>query len=131
MLRDYLEKLCKELAVATPKLNEQKAYRLMFASDVVHIQNLDPGCSMHARICEAPQKRKEELYTYLMRANLLGQGTGLTRIGMDEDEKFLTLSMGLPYELNYQTFREMFEDFVNYLIYWREEVAKLMGEERL
>ncbi len=131
MLQDYLEKLCKELAIATPKLNEQKSYKLMFASDAVHIQNLDPGCSMHAHICEAPQKRKEELYTYLMRANLLGQGTGLTRIGMDEDEKFLTLSMGLPYELNYQTFREMFEDFVNYLIYWREEVTKLMSEERL
>ncbi len=128
MLQDYLEKLCKEFAIATPKLNQQKTYLLKFVGESIAIRDLDPGVSVHAPICEVPKKKKEELFIYLMRANLLGQGTASTRIGLDANEKFLTLSLGLPYELNYQAFRETIEDFVNYLIYWREEVAKFESE---
>ncbi|MBX7066737.1 MAG: type III secretion system chaperone [Parachlamydiales bacterium] len=131
MLQDYLEKLCKELSIATPKLNEQKLYSFKIVGETVAIRDLDPGIAVHAQICAVPNKKKEELFMYLMRANLLGQGTASTRIGMDANEKFLTLSLGLPYELNYQTFREAIEDFVNYLIYWREEVAKFENEESI
>ncbi len=129
MLQDYLEKLCKELAIATPKLNQQKFYLLKMFGELIALKDLDPGLSMHANICEIPKKKKEELFIYLMRANLLGQGTAMNRIGMDANEKFLTLSLGLPYELNYQSFKETVEDFVNYLIYWREEVAKFERKE--
>ncbi|MBU6446012.1 MAG: CesT family type III secretion system chaperone, partial [Verrucomicrobia bacterium] len=78
-----------------------------------------------------PKKKKEELFMYLMRANLLGQGTASSRIGMDPNEKFLTLSLGVPYEMNYQSFREAIEDFVNYLFYWRAKVAKFENEESI
>ena len=77
---------------------------------------------MQADIAICPNKRKEELFIYLMRANLLGQATGGCRIGLSQNEKVLTLSLGLPYELNYSVFKEKFEDFVNYLVYWREEM---------
>jgi len=40
----------------------------------------------------------------------------------------LTLSHGFPYEMNYQGFKESIEDFVNYVVYWREEVAKFERE---
>lgn len=131
MLQDFLEKLCKELAIATPKLNDQKHYLLKVTDVPLAIKDLNPGIAIHAHICEAPKKKKEELFMLLMRANLLGQGTGSTRIGLDPNEKFLTLSLGLPYELNYQTFRESIEDFVNYLIYWQEVVAKFESEESI
>ncbi|PIS02082.1 MAG: hypothetical protein COT85_08065 [Chlamydiae bacterium CG10_big_fil_rev_8_21_14_0_10_42_34] len=132
MLRDFLEKLCIELAIESiPKLNEQKIYPLRLGDDLVAIKDLDPGVSLQAQICPCPQKKKEDLFIYLMRANLLGQGTGGTRIGLDLDEKFLTLSLGLPYELNYQTFKDTVEDFVNYLIYWRDEVAKFESEHSI
>ncbi len=129
MLREFLEKLCKELAISTPKLNERKMYPLSLGKERVAIRDLDPGIALHAQICETPKKKREDLFIYLMRANLLGQGTGGTRIGLDSDEKFLTLSLGLPYELNYQKFRETIEDFVNYMIYWREEVTKFENQE--
>ena len=63
-----------------------------------------------------------------MKANFLGQGTGGARIGVDPDDKFLTLSHGFPYEMNYQLFKESIEDFVNYVVYWREEIAKFEQE---
>ncbi len=129
MLRDYLEKLCKELAIDVPKLNEHQIFPFRLGKESIAIKDLDPGLSLQAQICEVPEKKKEELFTYVMRANLLGQGTGGSRIGLHSNEKSLTLSLGLPYELNYQMFRETIEDFVNYVIYWREEIAKFENEE--
>ena len=125
MLREFLIDLCKELAISTPKLSEQKVYPFRLTSDVeVNLRDLEPGVGMQAKICPCPEKKREDLLIYLMRANLLGQGTGGSRIGIDEREKFLTLSLGLPYEMNYKFFKETLEDFVNYLIYWRDQVAK-------
>lgn len=130
MLRENLEKLCKELSIEpVPKINEEKVYPFRIGDELIQLRDLDPGVAMQAQICPCPQKKKEELFIYLMRANLLGQGTGGARIGIDPDEKFLTLSLGLPYEMNYQIFKETVEDFVNYVIYWRNEVTKLEREE--
>lgn len=133
MLREHLELLCEELEIeSVPKLNEQKFYPFRLGKEVqVLLRDLEPGVAMHANICPCPEKKREDLFIYLMRANLLGQGTGGSRIGLDTDEKFLTLSRGLPYEMNYQVFKENVEDFVNYLIYWREEMAKLEKEESI
>lgn len=130
MLRQYLELLCSELEIEpAPKLNEQKFYPFRFSEDLlVQMRDLEPGVAMHANICLCPETKKEDLFIYLMRANLLGQGTGGSRIGLDANEKFLTLSRGLPYEMNYQLFKESVEDFVNYLFYWREEVTKFEKE---
>ena len=83
---------------------------------------------MQAPITQCPEKKREELFIYLMRANLLGRGTGGARIALDSDEKTLTLLLGLPYEMNYQLFRETFEDFVNHLIFWRNEVKNFKHE---
>ncbi|HSX26973.1 MAG TPA: type III secretion system chaperone [Chlamydiales bacterium] len=130
MLREYLGKLCSELDIRpAPKLNEGKFYLFRLSDEaLLQLRDLEPGVAMQANICRCPERKREDLFIYLMRANLLGQGTGGSRIGMDEGEKSLTLSLGLPYEMSYQAFRENIEDFVNYLIYWREEVAKFEKE---
>lgn len=129
MLQNYLEKICLEFAIAKPKLNEQKEYLFHFGKEAIAMRDLHPGLAMRTNICELPKQRLEELFLYLSRANLLGQGTGSTRIGIDKEENFLTLSLGLPYELDYQRFKETIEDFVNYVIYWRDEVTKFEIEK--
>lgn len=133
MLQKFLETLCGELAITpVPKLNEKKFYPFRFSEGIdISLRDLDPGVAMSAKIAPCSERRREELFLFLMRANLLGQGTGGSRIGLDADEKTLTLSLGLPYEMNYQAFRETVEDFINYLIYWREEIQKFEKEETL
>ena len=132
MLQEFLKKLCGELDIApVPKLNEKRFYSFRLAEGVeAQLRDLDPGVALTGDIISCPEKRREDLFIFLMRANLLGQGTGGCRIGLDPNEKVLTLSLGLPYELNYQAFRETVEDFINYLIYWREEVAKFENEQQ-
>ena len=60
-----------------------------------------------------------------MKANFLGQGTGGAVIGMDPEENLLTLSLLLPYDMNYKMFREALEDFANFLDYWKTELRNL------
>lgn len=129
MLREYLEQLCKELEIEPPKFNGQQTILLRLGKHLIAIKDLDPGVTIQGQICPCPKRKKEELFVYLMRANLLGQGTGGARIGIDKDDNFLTLSLGLPYEVNYQIFKENMENFVNYLIHWQREVTKFENEQ--
>jgi hypothetical protein len=132
MLRDWIAQVCAELDLPVPKLNERKSYLFRLRDGVeIEIRDLDPGCSFHAKIGPCPNKREEDLFMLLMRANYLGQSTGSTRIGMSGDEKFLTLSSAMPYELSYRNFRESLEDFVNFLLYWREEIEKFETQQQL
>ena len=131
MVQGFLEKLCAQLSISpVPKLNEKKLYLFRFSPGTeITFADLHPGVEMRAVISLCPAERREDLFIYLMRANLLGQGTGGARIGLDEKEKNLTLSLGLPYELNYHAFKEAFEEFVNHLVYWRDVVAKFEKNE--
>lgn len=131
MVQGFLEKLCAELSIAPiPKLNEKKVFLFRFSPGTeIVLADLHPGVEMRATISSCPHERGEDLFIYLMRANLLGQGTSGARIGLDEKEKNLTLSLGLPYEMNYHAFKEAFEEFVNHLVYWREIVAKFGKNE--
>lgn len=127
MVHEFLEKLCSELSISpVPKLTGKKVFVLRFTPKIeITLTDLHPGIGMRADILPCPISKKEELFIYLMRANLLGQGTGAARIGLDEMEKNLTLSLGIPYEMNYRDIKEAFEEFVNHLIYWREEIANM------
>jgi hypothetical protein len=57
-----------------------------------------------------------------MKANLFGQGTLGAAIGLDPKQNILTLSLQLPYDMNYSHFKESVEDFTNIVDYWRVEV---------
>jgi hypothetical protein len=127
MLKDFLLRLYSDLKRSdTFSFDEkEKNGRFSLREDVdVLLQEMEKGLYFHANICLCPQQKKEDLFLYLMRANLLGRGTGGASIGLDAQEKFLTLSRSLAYEVNYMEFKEKLEDFVNYLLYWREEMEK-------
>lgn len=133
MLKDFVAQLCVELDIdPVPKMNELKFIPFRFSDTLeFEIRDLDPGISLYAKIAPCPSKRLEELFLRLMKANYLGQETAQNRIGLSSDEKFLTLSFGMPYELSYRTFRETIEDFVNFILYWREELDKFIKQESL
>lgn len=123
-LQDHIHTLCEELDIhPKPTVNEKLQYKLILGSDIeLLIQEFDNHAFVSSKIQKCPLEKKEELFIQLMEANLLGQGTGNSAIGLDPEEKFLTLSLILPYELNYTLFKETVEDFVNYLFFWREKI---------
>ena len=131
MLKDFLGQLCVELDTSIPEIAENHKAELQFGEVNLILGDLKPGISLHASIAPCPKNRKEELFIQLMKANYLGQGTGGARIGMSSDELHLTLSLGLPYEMSYRVFRETFEDFVNFVLYWRTELEKFETMQRM
>ncbi len=133
MLQEFLSQLCEELEILPiPTVNERHRATFRLREDAaVELCDLRPGVSFFSTICPCPSRSKEELFMQLMSANYLGQLTGASRIGMSADEKFLTLSFGMPYELGYRQFRESMEDFLNFLFHWREEIVKFEQQKAL
>lgn len=126
MLEQHLHKLNEELQLdPLPPKDEQDMFRLAINPKItLTFKELEPGFFLTEKIAECPKEKREELFILLSRANFLGQGTGGSSISLDNDEKFLTLSLYLPYDMNYKAFKETVEDFVNYIDYWREELIR-------
>ncbi len=127
MLEHHLQTLIGELNLgAIPIKDETGAYPLKLTPELeISLRELDPGVSFYTPLAPFHQPKREELLIHLMKANLLGQGTGGGTIALDEDEKLLTLSFSLPYDRNYKTFKEALEDFANYADYWKAEIARM------
>ena len=123
MVEELITKLCQELETSMPNKGEDNSYLLKINEvDEVEVRPLEIGLSLHANFGALPEEKREEVVMHLMKANYLGEGTGGGVIGMSADEKYLTLSLSLPYEVTYKTFKERIEEFVNYVNYWREQM---------
>ncbi|MEM8727954.1 MAG: type III secretion system chaperone [Chlamydiota bacterium] len=121
-----IDKLSSELKLeVVPQKDRKDLYTLKIGSSPrVSIKELEPGAFFEARIFPIPkQENKEALFIYLMKANLLGQGTGGAVIGIDHSEKFFSLTLTLPFEIDYRIFHDSLEDYLNYIDYWKEEIA--------
>jgi hypothetical protein len=132
MLEENLTKLASDLELPplAPK-DKQSLYTLPLSEDlVISIREIGEGVAFFSNVAPLAFQKKEEAFTYLMKGNLLGQGTGDQALGLDPEEKNLTLSCIIPYDMDYGEFKERIEDFVNYLDYWREEVKKMQEAEQ-
>ena len=133
MLESFLQTVVEELDLGeVPKKEESGFYSFKLnAQTSIAMQKRDPGFFFRSNIGLCPTNRREDLFILLMKANFLCQGTGKAVIGMDENEKFLTLSLVLPYDMNYKSFKEALEDFANYLDYWKAELVRHASEEHI
>lgn len=130
MIEPLIAQLVKELSLGEPLIEKDGSCQVEVSSYPIKIVKQDGGAYLWATIAPPPPKEVEEYLIKLMQANFLGQGTGGAVLGLMEDESFLTLSMSLPYEINYRAFRDAIEEFVNYLEYWKTETAKFIAEVR-
>ncbi|MDR2539456.1 MAG: type III secretion system chaperone [Chlamydiales bacterium] len=124
MLEECLTQLVENLALDNALFKENQLFLLKLHKElIITFLELDPGCTFFATIGTCPLNKQEEVFIYLMKANLLGQGTGGSVIGLSRDEKFLTLRLVLPYDMNYKVFKDALEDFTNYLDFWKNELS--------
>lgn len=123
---DYLKELCEDLKI-DQDLKRTEAGRLVLPLTPalkIEVQPLDPGIFFFSPISPCPTVKKEDLFIQLMKANLFGQGTMGSTIALKSDENLLTLSLGMPYDMNYRAFRGALEDFANIVEYWRVEIDR-------
>ena len=131
MLKELLQKFAsdvgEELNSIVKEQKEDMHLKVSPSLEVV-LRELKPGILFSSTIGPVPKERKEELFSYLMHANVLGQGTGGAALGMSQDEKFLTLGLSLDYDINYTDFKERLEEFSNFTVYWKEELERFEKE---
>lgn len=121
-----LEKYLKVSLIKEDKRDNKGYLFILNDGTEISLEQNTIGIHIHANICQFSQtsiQNSEDFYMYLMKANYLGQGTGDSIISIDPSEKFLTLSSLISYEVNYKMFRDLLEDFVNYLFFWKKEIA--------
>jgi hypothetical protein len=119
-VEEYVRKLAQYLGIEDTISVDQKRTVTFFLTLPLKIIALDPGMHLEAKVGPCPQQNRELLFTQFMAANALGQGTGGAILALDAEEKSLTLSWTLPYEMKFETFREHIEDFINLVLYWKE-----------
>lgn len=125
MIEKCLESFKKEFGFPFHALkNTQKTKFSISLSEEeeIFVDDLEPGLFLHVLLGTNILGTREDLYIHLMHANFLGQGTGKSIIGLDPEEKYLTLSYLFPYEIDYTIFKGMLEDFLNYSTYWKEYI---------
>ena len=130
-LDQIIENLSKEVGIkAIPHLDKKGSYQLHINLDTqVSITETDRGIFFFVKIIPIPEmKNKEVVFIYLMKANLLGQGTGGSVIGIDTLEKHFTLSLSLTENLSYKIFKDYLEEFLNYLDFWKEEIPSYLAK---
>jgi hypothetical protein len=124
MLKNHLQQLCQELGLGAPSFDEQKFHHLKIGALDIAFKDLEPGFYFLSNVGPLPTKKKEDFLMLVMKANFLGQGTGGGALGLKEDESCLTLSLSLPYEMNYKAFKDSLEEFANFTDYWKKETVR-------
>jgi len=133
MLEEHLKQLALELALPTiPTKDGNNFFPIPLEGDItLLIKEMPLGSFLTASITLLPDDaKKEELFAHLLKANFLGQGTGQQYLGLDLEEKFLTLSRSIPQDRSYQAFKEALEAFANYFEYWREELQRIFKQPK-
>jgi hypothetical protein len=131
-LQGLLEELAKLLEMPPPSAqNKEPALTWnITASHELHFSMIGPEPSVSCIIGKLPEGNREDFYLLLMRANFLGQGTNGFVLGMDKEEKYLTLSSKIPYDVNVKGFKDYIEEFVNFVDYWRGELTRHVTQAR-
>jgi hypothetical protein len=124
-LLTYIKQLVLELDIEEnlekDKLNQ---YTLSLSKYLkIHAVTINECFYFKAKLGTIPGEKSEEFFKYVLLANLFGQGTGGGVIGLAEDGKILELSYFHEEKLSYKQFRDIIEEFVNWVDMWQKKVS--------
>lgn len=122
MLDRFMETFAKEMELeAFP--NVKGSYIIPLENDLsIQLVPLPNGFSLFSTTASVPTVNRETFLVQVLHANLFGQGTHGSVLGLNDLGNLLTLSRIIDYNIDYKTFRDIIEDFINVLDFWREEV---------
>ena len=124
MLEKMIPQLLKDLELenALP-FKAPGPFQLPLGAGVaVTIKEIPNGLVLKAPLSVYPKEREEAVFMHTMNGNLFGLGTDNAVLGLSEDGKTFTLTRVIDYSVGYKQFREILEDFINAIDFWREEI---------
>ena len=125
-LEEHLQKLAEFDLTFTKK--DQNLYLLNYHGLSFKLIRKDKELYLKVPVTPCPEKQREELFSLLMQANLLGEGTYGNVLGLEPEEKYLTLTGYLPYEITYKALKEKLEHFFGAKELWEQEVKAFLSK---
>jgi hypothetical protein len=122
-LNQLMENFQKELGLDKPiPTNDAGAYVIYMDRELfINVVDMNPGIAFTCDVAPLPKENLEQFYTQMMLANLFGQGTEGAVLGLSDDGNTLILSREIEYNPEIDLFKEVIEDFMNAVDFWREE----------
>lgn len=124
MLAEFMKEFSNELeAPAIAKSTPTGNYLIPLEEGIIiTVSPLAVGFTFNTIIGPCPKTHKEEFFSRALLGNLFGQGTRNAILGLNEEGTHLTLANIIDYNVDYKGFKELIEDFINVLDFWREEL---------
>lgn len=125
MLERYLTLLKEELLLENPFHKEREGnYRILFDPDIeVLLEEKDKSIFLKGIIGPLPVSEPDLWIVKFLEANLFGMGTRGAVIGLDSEEKNVSLAHQIPSQSTFETFKETLKDFVSTIAYWKEKIV--------
>lgn len=124
MLDKLIEKLIEDFELTNTTLASEVPGTYAFPLDeglFIMISEIPNGFFLKCSLAPYPKVKEEAFSTQAMLGNLFGQGTSGATLGLTMDGNTLTLTQIVDYNVNYKEFKEILEDFINSVDFWREE----------
>lgn len=121
-----MEDLSKEWDLPNPLQQSAESEYTVALDEGLKFKIQSPSIDNYYFFCELgeiPSSNEEPLYTKALLGNLFGQGTNNNLLGLNENGTILTLSRLIDYHISFKDFKEVVEDFINTIDFWREEIA--------
>jgi hypothetical protein len=123
MLERFIAELSKELGLEKELVPSAPGVYVIPVNDEItmEVASIPEGFSLRSTIVAAPEMRQDEFFLHMMLANLFGQGTMGSVLGLNEEGNRLIVTRVLERDISYRDFRDAVEDFMNSIDFWREE----------
>ena len=118
----YCEKLSKDLEMEEPIVEEASGVFDLPIDEGVSIKiNLEnQGFNLFCQLADCPTDNVENFYTEILDSNLYGFVTRGSVLGINKQATHLTLSRQVYYDLTYEKFFDILQDFYNMANFWRK-----------
>lgn len=124
MLKRFIEQLVNDLKLTPPdEPPTGGGYVLRFEPVLTFTLKEHAMGTLKAQavLAPIPEAKKSEYLLFAMEANLFGQETGENFLGIDGDEKHVTLTQLIDPTIGYPEFKRCLEEFLNYCETWRTD----------
>lgn len=128
MLSEMVKELYAEWEIPIPPQDVPGIYTVRLEEGVFFTISSfgSGGVALNSAIADLTPKAGEDFFAHLLYANLFGQGTKGAVLGLNDSGNLLTLSHVIDYDVNFKEFRDIIEDFINTMDFWREESKKYL-----
>lgn len=129
MLDRFIPMLIKDLDLGNTTLESGKPgiYHLPLDDLRIAISTVDNTIVISCSIAPFPKANEEGFATQIMQGNLFGKDTHDSVLGTTIDGNTLTLTHIIDYQVDYKSFKDILQDYINALDYWREQAVAQQG----